>query len=87
MTERGIDKAKRELAESKASGELDDFFKHVDAVIAMGGKLKRSMLKRGLTRAKAKCELCTGHLHGRLAGPKNHLHMYCDGTCNATMME
>ncbi len=87
MAERGIDKAKRELAEAKASGKLDDTFKNFTKVLEMGAKLKKVMLKHGITRAKAKCELCDGYLQGVLAGRKNHLHMRCDGTCKSFFME
>ena len=85
--ERGIDKAKRELVEAKATGQLDETFKNFTRVLEMGAKLKKVMLKRGLTCAKAKCELCEGYLHGALAGRKNHLHMSCDGTCKSFFME
>jgi hypothetical protein len=56
-------------------------------VLVAAMKLKKVMLGRSLTVAKAKCPLCeTGHLHGRLAGRKNHMRMWCDG-CPAQMME
>lgn len=87
MQERGIDRARRELAESRALGKADDMLKQMQEVLEMGTKLKAVMLKRGLVRAKAKCKRCDGYLQGVLAGPKKHLHMRCDGTCNAFMME
>lgn len=51
--------------------------------------LKQVMLKKNLTRAKAKCPEpgCNGHLHAVLAGPKKHLHMQCDGECTRRVME
>ena len=49
--------------------------------------MKANMKKKGITRAKAKCPYCDGYWHGRLAGPKQHLHMGCDGDCGAMMME
>jgi hypothetical protein len=87
MMERGIDKARRELAEKKASGKHDEFLKHMERVMEMATKLKAAMVKRGLTRAKAKCQICDGYLQGTLAGRKQHLHMHCDGPCKAVMME
>jgi hypothetical protein len=56
-------------------------------ILETGMKLKKIMLGKRITAARAKCPFCeTGHLHGRLAGHKNHLHMVCDG-CDAAMME
>ncbi len=52
-----------------------------------GAKLKKVMLTRGLSRARAKCPECGGMLHGVLAGRRNHLHMVCDGPCRRKMME
>lgn len=87
MNERGIDRARRELGADKASDEHDAFLKKMEQVFDMGAKLKKVMLKRGITRAKARCELCDGYLQGALVGRKNHLHMRCDGTCGSMMME
>jgi hypothetical protein len=81
-----IEQARAELEADKASGKHDDFLQHMEKVLDMGVKLKAAMIKRGLTRAKAKCKLCDGHLHGVLVGRKQHLHMRCDG-CSAIMME
>lgn len=87
MNERGIDKARRELNEQKTLNKADDMWKGFTKTLEMGMKLKKVMLKRGITRAKAKCEACEGYLHGALAGKKNHLHMRCDGSCKAVFME
>lgn len=87
MNERGIDKARRELNEAKALNKADDMWGNFQQVATMASKLKKVMLKRGITRAKAKCEMCEGYLQGALAGPKNHLHMRCDGSCKAFFME
>lgn len=65
----------------------DDFLKKVGATLETAMKLKAVMLKRKLTVAKAKCPGCDGHVHGRIAGPRNHMRMWCDGTCGAQMME
>lgn len=73
--------------QKKAAAEHADFAAHVGKVLAAGVKLKAVMMNRGLTSAKAKCPMCAdGHLHGRLAGRKNHMRMWCDG-CDAQMME
>jgi hypothetical protein len=87
VTERGIDKARRELAESKAKGDVAKTFENFTKVLDMATKLKKVMLKRGLTTAKARCDLCEGYLYGTLAGHKNHLHMRCDGPCKSFFME
>lgn len=50
-------------------------------------KLKKVMLRKKLRRARAKCPECDGHLHGVLAGRRDHLHMRCDGPCKRSMME
>lgn len=51
-------------------------------------KFKKVMLKKGLTRARAKCPKpdCSGMLHGALLGPKKHMHFHCD-TCDMKGME
>lgn len=87
MTERGIDKARRELNEQRTLNKAEDIWKNFAHTIAMGTKLKKVMLKRGITRAKAKCEVCEGYLHGALLGRKQHLHMHCDGSCKSVFME
>jgi len=82
-----IEQARLNLEADKASGKHDEFLKHMERVLEMGTKLKAAMVKRGLTRAKAKCQICDGHLQGALVGRKQHLHMHCDGPCKAVMME
>jgi hypothetical protein len=53
--------------------------------LAMSWKIK--IKDKGLKRAKAKCPYCEGYWHGVLAGPRNHLHMSCDGDCGTMLME
>lgn len=65
----------------------DDFMASVRTTIRDAGKLKTVMLKKGLRQARAKCPECGGELHGRLAGSRNHMRFWCDGTCNRQMME
>ncbi len=66
----------------------DDFMKHMGQVLDAGMKLKKVMIKRGITAARAPCPICgTGFLHGRLVGRKQHLHMQCDTRDCAFMME
>jgi hypothetical protein len=61
--------------------------KRFGEILTAGMKLKKVMLRRAITAARAKCPFCeAGFLHGRLAGPKKHLHMACDG-CEVRMME
>jgi hypothetical protein len=73
------------LPESKA--ERDDFLKKSGIIATKAMTMKKNMLIKGVTSAKAKCPFCDGYWHGRLAGRKNHLHLRCDGTCNTVMME
>ena len=56
-------------------------------VLSMATKFKKVMKDEHLKFAKAKCQICDGFLHGKLIGPKQHFHMYCDGTCKSYMME
>lgn len=67
-------------------GHDQSFMDFMKGTIEIAEKLKKSMDKRGLTAAKAKCPRCAGFIHGRLAGPKKHLHMACDGPCGTRMM-
>lgn len=65
----------------------DDFSKWAEKVLFAAVKFKKVMRKKGLTSAKTKCPLCeTGHLHGRISGPRHHFSMKCDN-CTAWMME
>jgi hypothetical protein len=84
-----IERARQEMTASGASAEHSDFMAHMGRVLAAGVKLKKVMLDKGIASAKAKCPMCAGgYLHGRLAGRKNHMRMWCDGEgCNAMMME
>lgn len=49
--------------------------------------MKKNMIKKGLTRAKAKCPYCSGHWQAALCGHKKHMHMACDGGCKTMLME
>jgi hypothetical protein len=58
-----------------------------DKILEAGVKLKKIMLDKKITAAKAPCTICrAGFLHGRLVGRKQHLHMWCDN-CPSQMME
>ena len=74
-------------ADSPRREEADDFFANVRDVIGTAMKLKKVMLKKGLKHAKAECPRCGSFIHGRIAGPRNHLHMACEGKCGMSMME
>lgn len=50
-------------------------------------KLKKTMLSKNLTQAKCICPRCGQMIHARLAGPKNHIRMACEGKCGMNMME
>ena len=50
-------------------------------------KMKKVMLRRKLTTARAHCPDCDGMLHAGLAGSKNHIRFMCDGTCGKNLME
>lgn len=66
----------------------DDFMKHIGKTLDAAMKLKKVMISQKLTSAKAPCPKCgTGMLHGRLAGRKNHLRMWCDTPNCMQMME
>jgi hypothetical protein len=63
-------------------------------VISAAEKLKKVMVKKNLSRAKAKCPMCDGFLHGVLSNSlsrsrssRQHFAMSCDVTCKAWMME
>jgi hypothetical protein len=78
-----MDQIRKEMKESKDS----EFWKKAEAILPKASIMKKNMLDKGLTRAKAKCPFCEGHWHARLAGKKNHFHMRCDGDCKSFMME
>lgn len=67
-----------------------DWSKRATEDLTTGLKLKKLMLDKQLTSARAKCPRC-GHdtLQGRLAGRKNHLRCWCDfpGCTFSGMME
>lgn len=67
----------------------DDFMKAVEQTMAAGMKLKKVMLDKGLTAARAKCPRCGNEtMQGRLVGRKNHLRLWCDTAgCDVQMME
>lgn len=65
----------------------DDFLALIRTTFRDAEKLKTVMLKRGLKAARARCPECGGTLNGRLAGPRNHMRFWCDGTCKRQMME
>jgi len=67
--------------------EHDDFARRIGTIIRDMVKLKKVMLARNLTSAKTVCPECGGMLQGRLVGRKNHMRMWCEGTCNRQMME
>ena len=76
-----VDRAKRQSPE---------FMRHVAQVVETSMKLKTSMLKRGLKRARANCPRCgvAWALQGALVGSKNHMRMWCETTgCSMEMME
>lgn len=81
-----IEKARADLNAAEARGEHDDFMKRAGRILGTAMKFKKALQKRSLTHGKAKCPYCDGYLHGQLAGPKQHLHMHCDG-CDVWMME
>lgn len=62
---------------------MSDLFAHVSFVT----KAKAQMLKGGDEAASKKCPFCDGRWHFVLAGPRKHLHGYCDGTCKRSIME
>ena len=74
----------------RAKKQSSDFMRHVALVVDTSVKLKRSMLKRNLTRARATCPRCNveGALQGALAGKKAHMRMWCETPgCSMEMME
>lgn len=83
VTKQESDKGERVMGDSKH----EDFARVVGTVIRDMVKLKGVMLSRKLRAAKAVCPECGGMLQGRLVGRKNHMRMWCEGTCNRQMME
>ena len=66
---------------------MNEFMERIEDTMKKCLVMKKNMKAKNVTRAKAKCPYCSGYWHGRLAGPKQHLHMGCDGDCGAMMME
>lgn len=74
----------------RAKRQSPEFMRHIALVVETSEKLKRSMLKRNLTRARATCPRCNveGALQGALVGKKNHMRMWCETPqCSMEMME
>ena len=73
--------------------EDEDFGERVGRVLVTALKMKRVMLKRGLTRARAVCPAheasgTTHYLTGAVVGPRQHIHMGCDDPkCYMRIME
>ncbi len=65
----------------------DDMSTYMRLVIDTATKFKRQMLKRGVRYGYTHCPQCAGKLIGRLAGPRNHLHMTCETPDCIRMME
>lgn len=93
-----IEQARANLDAKKASGEHDAWIKQFEVVLKTGAKLKKVMVEKGLTRAKAKCPKCEGavSLHGVLvvgqaAGRHRRsggaFRMWCDNCAEIRMME
>ena len=70
-----------------AESSKDDFMATMRSTLRDATKLKSIMLNKGLRAARAKCPECSGEMHGRLAGHKNHMRFWCTGTCKRQMME
>lgn len=66
----------------------DEFQQTIAQVLPVAMKLKKVMLAKNITWAKTECPECGGWLHGRIAGPRKHLHMACENpSCIMRMME
>lgn len=67
----------------------DAFMAHVSKWMDAAVKMKKVMLRKGLTAARAKCVDCGNEtMQARLAGRKNHIRMWCDTPgCDMTVME
>lgn len=93
-----IDEVRAALNAEKASGKFDEFLKHADLVLGAAVKLKKVMIGKRLTAARAACPKCKGaeSLHGRLVvGQAAGRHrssggafrMWCDNCEDIRMME
>jgi hypothetical protein len=67
------------------SSEFD--WSRFERIAQLASSWKAQILKRGLRKAKAPCPFCKGMWHGQLNGPKNHLHLACDGDCGTMLMQ
>lgn len=56
-------------------------------IIQKASVMKRNMIAKKLIEAKAKCPYCAGYWRAILAGPRQHMHMRCDGDCGTMMMQ
>lgn len=76
------DRAKEQEID-KITAERRGIFAHVQFVM----DTKAQMIKGGDRAASKKCPFCEGRWHFILAGPRNHVHGYCDGPCKRIVME
>ena len=73
---------------SKVPDWDDPWFAKAGKMIDAAMKLKKVMQRKKIRSAKAKCPFCQdGHLHGRLAGRKDHIRMWCDVCEDVRLME
>jgi hypothetical protein len=77
----------REAMKKPPSKEDKDFFTQALKTMKYAAVMKRNMNKKGIKAAKAKCPYCDGYWHARISSYNGHMHMRCDGTCKAIMME
>lgn len=63
------------------------FWAKATEALETGMKLKKIMLKKGLTRCRCECPRCGGTITAGLAGRKNHVRMSCSGSCGMNLME
>lgn len=63
------------------------FWKRAMEAVETGLKLKSIMLSKSLTACKCECPRCGQTINAILAGPKNHVHMACEGKCGMNLME
>ena len=65
----------------------DTFARTVETTLRDMLKLKTVMLKKDLTAAKARCPECGGWLQGRLVGRRQHMRLWCEGSCKRSALE
>ena len=74
-----IKKAREEMTAAGASQEHAAFMERAGKILDVHVRFKKALQSRKLTAGKAKCPFCDkGRLHGRIAGPRSHLHWHCD---------